>query len=225
MMASDAEVTAWDEHGAVTCCTPLCDDPDLLRRVQANMLRKFPRPNPPAPDAGLELEEGIMQRGSQTLDAPATSDPFWSRVTGHVEADCADQALVDVAQHPWFEETAKKCLRADHVRFCAAACACTYPQPGVEFRYGEHVDIQYTQAEWEATPRRVILSFFIWLADANARRAPLMHRPGSHHLIAAENSRRLALGELRRFGAGLRRELARTYGVVVAVIFHIVFSY
>ena len=158
----------WDERGAITVRTPLCDDPELLARVQANFLAKFPCPDPPG------------------------------RVTGMVAPVPEDQALIDVMQHPWFEETAKACLRADRVRFCAAACACSYPQPGTEFSFGEHIDIQYTEAEWEATPRQVIVSFFIWLADVDAERAPLMFRPGSHRLLAAENTRRLARGEERR---------------------------
>ena len=50
--------------------------------------------------------------------------------------------------------------------------------------------------EWEATPRRIRVSFFIWLADANARRAPLLVRPGSHRAIAEHNSS-IVLSELR----------------------------
>lgn len=42
--------------------------------------------------------------------------------------------------------------------------------------------------QWEATPRRCLVSFFIWLSDANSRRAPLCYRPGSHRTIAARNS-------------------------------------
>ena len=52
--------------------------------------------------------------------------------------------------------------------------------------------------EWEATPRKIRVSFFIWLADANARRAPLLVRPGSHRAIAEHNSS--TLGTHRRYG-------------------------
>jgi hypothetical protein len=167
---SGAEVEQWSRTGVVTCRTPLCDDADLLCAAQECMLRKFPRPRP--------TEGG-------------------GRLSGMMAADPAEQALIDVAQHPWFEAAAKQCLRADTVRFCAAACATSYPQGGA-FKFDQHVDIQYTEEEWEASPRRVVVSFFIWLAEANSRRAPLVYRPGSHRLIAAENSRRHRAGEVRR---------------------------
>ena len=53
------------------------------------------------------------------------------------------------------------------------------------FTFSEHVDVQYTLEQWEATPRQCIVSFFIWLADANPRRAPLMVRivPFAHELL------------------------------------------
>src|SRR5262249_42241660 len=43
--------------------------------------------------------------------------------------------------------------------------------------------------DFQATPRRVICSYFLWLTDVNDRRAPMMFRPGSHLLLAAENER------------------------------------
>ena len=42
------------------------------------------------------------------------------------------------------------------------------------FKFGEHVDFQYVLGDWEAAPRRAIVSFFVWLADGTAARAPLM---------------------------------------------------
>lgn len=50
----------------------------------------------------------------------------------------------------------------------------------------------------EATPRRILVSFFVWLQAVTSVRAPLMYRPGSHRLLAAENSRRQQAGEGHR---------------------------
>jgi len=47
---------------------------------------------------------------------------------------------------------------------------------------------RYTLEQWEGTPRRALVSFFIWFDAANSRRAPLMYRPGSHRVVAARNT-------------------------------------
>jgi hypothetical protein len=101
-----------------------------------------------------------------------------------------DPALLDIIQHPFFEETAKTVLAAEAVTFFQTAITATYPQPDVPFSFDQHVDIQYRTSDFEAVPRRVICSFFLWLTDVNERRAPMMFRPGSHLLLAAENERR-----------------------------------
>jgi hypothetical protein len=100
-----------------------------------------------------------------------------------------DPALVEIIQHPFFEAVAKQALRAEEVRFFQTAIAMSYPQPGAPFRFDQHVDIQYSRSDLEAAPRRMICSYFLRLTDVNERCAPLMFRPGSHWLIAAERER------------------------------------
>jgi phytanoyl-CoA dioxygenase PhyH len=100
-----------------------------------------------------------------------------------------DPALVEIIEHPFFEEVAKRALRAEEVRFFQTAVITTYPQPDAPFRFDQHVDIQYSLADLNAVPRRMICSFFLWLTDVNERRAPMMVRPGSHWLIAKERER------------------------------------
>ncbi len=104
-----------------------------------------------------------------------------------------DQPLLDLIQHPFFEEVAKRVLNAESVEFFQTAIATTYPQPDTPFSFDQHVDIQYTLSDLRATPRRMVCSFFLWLTEVNERRAPLMFRPGSQWLIAAEREKDEAL--------------------------------
>jgi ectoine hydroxylase-related dioxygenase (phytanoyl-CoA dioxygenase family) len=109
-----------------------------------------------------------------------------------------DEPLVDLIQHPFFEEAAKAVLDTDAVRFFQTAILASYPQPDTPFSFDQHVDIQYCAADFQATPRRIVCSFFLWLTEVDERRAPLMFRPGSHLLLARENERRGAEeGEVR----------------------------
>jgi hypothetical protein len=95
-----------------------------------------------------------------------------------------DAELLDIIQHPFFEEVACRVLRADAVRFFQTAILATYPQPNAEFSYDQHIDLQYALSDLEATPRRVVCTYFLWLTDVNAQRAPMMWRPGSHRPLA-----------------------------------------
>ena len=54
--------------------------------------------------------------------------------------------------------------------------------------FDQHIDAQYTLEQWEASPRRVLVSFFVWFDSATTLRAPLMFRPGSHRVVALRNS-------------------------------------
>lgn len=97
-----------------------------------------------------------------------------------------DPELLALIQHPFLENIAKSALTAEAVEFCATAVAKTFPEPGGQFSYWEHVDIKYSLSDLDATPRRMICSCLIWLTDVTPDRAPLMFRPGSHRLIAAD---------------------------------------
>src|SRR5689334_21603687 len=51
--------------------------------------------------------------------------------------------LLDIIQHPFFEEVAKQVLKADQIRFFQTAIITAYPQPNTPFSFDQHVDIQY----------------------------------------------------------------------------------
>jgi hypothetical protein len=176
----------------------------------------------PAPTS--DVAAGFIHRGGLTVDTPLTD----AEITGSIEAidrllpyqeagpnerqryrysltcDYVEPALLDLTQHPFFEEVAKEVLDADAVRFYQSAIVAAYPEPGRPWSFDQHVDIQYRLSDFHASPRRVICSFFLWLTDVNERRAPMMFRPRSHLLLAEENERR---------GAG-----AETVGCVKGVV-------
>ncbi|MDA0745353.1 MAG: phytanoyl-CoA dioxygenase family protein [bacterium] len=100
-----------------------------------------------------------------------------------------DPELLELIQHPFFEEVAKQVLRAKTVYFYLAAMAMTHPQPDAVWSYDQHTDIQYCLSDLDAVPKRMICSLFVWISDVNEKRAPMVFRPGSHRLIAAEREK------------------------------------
>ncbi len=97
--------------------------------------------------------------------------------------DYYDPAFLAVTQHPFFEETARRVLDAKRVHFFQSAILAAYPEPGTPFSFWQHVDIQYRRRDFQAVPKNIICSFFLWLTDVNEKRAPMMVRPGSHLLL------------------------------------------
>jgi hypothetical protein len=160
-MITEQELQQFIEDGAVTIDTPLTEA--QIDAAAAALDRRLPFT---APGEGQSPDYRVQRTSS-----------------------CDDPALVEIIEHPYFEEVAKRALRADDVRFFQTAVITTYPQPGSPFRFDQHVDIQYSLADLNAVPRRMICSFFLWLTDVNERRAPMMVRPGSHWLIAEERER------------------------------------
>lgn len=160
-MITDQEVQQYQELGTVTIDTPLTDQ--QVADAAAALDRLLPFQEPP---------EGQKPRYRYALTCSYD-----------------DRALLDIIQHPFFEEVAKRCLRAEQVHFFQTAITAAYPQPDTPWSFEQHVDIQYGLADFRAVPRRIICSYFLWLTDVNERRAPMMVRPGSHLLIAAERER------------------------------------
>ena len=97
--------------------------------------------------------------------------------------DYYDPALLAVTQHPFFEETARRVLNAKRVHFFQSAILVAYPEPDTPFSFWQHVDIQYRRRDFQAAPKNIVCSFFLWLTDVNEKRAPMMVRPGSHLLL------------------------------------------
>ena len=120
--------------------------------------------------------------------APAPGEKPRYRVT--LTCSYEEPALLRIIQHPFFETVAQIALDAAAVRFYQTAIVTAYPQPDTPWSFEQHVDIQYCLSDFQAAPLRIICSFFLWLTDVNPRRAPMMFRPGSHLLLAAENERR-----------------------------------
>ena len=102
--------------------------------------------------------------------------------------------FLDLIQQPYFEDVAKKVLKADAVYLCSS--------PGIQFRgpspspspyeddqaqwaFGCHIDVQATLEDFEATPRRVRADLWLWLSDVPADRAAMRVLPGSHRSILA----------------------------------------
>ncbi|MDA0838076.1 MAG: phytanoyl-CoA dioxygenase family protein [Planctomycetota bacterium] len=154
-MITKEQVEQFDTQGAVTIDTPLTSDQlAAARRVFDELL-------PQADPSSGELRNRVGQTGN-----------------------IFEQELLDILQSPFLEDVAKKVLRAEAVTFFQTAIIKAYPEPGAEFRFSEHTDIQYCSSDFESIPRRMVCSHFLWLNDVNEKRAPMMHRPGSHLLIA-----------------------------------------
>lgn len=154
-------------------------------------------------------ERAFLEQGFATIDTPLTATeigaasdafdrlaPFQPPAAGEKPryrvalGGTFEPALLDLIQHPFFEEVTKQALETEEVRFFQTALTVSYPQPDTPFSFDQHVDIQYCASDFRARPRRIICSYFLWLTDVNERRAPLMFRPRSHLLLAEANERR-----------------------------------
>ncbi len=155
-MITEQEIQQFSEIGAVTIDTPLTQQ--QLSAASAVFDRLLPFRDP---EAGEQLRHRVGLTCS-----------FY------------EPELLDILQHPFFEEVAKRVLHADRVSFFQTAIVTTYPQPNTPFSFDQHVDIQYCLSDLEAIPRRMVCSYFLWISDVTEQRAPLMYRPGSHRLIA-----------------------------------------
>ena len=147
------------------------------------------------------MTEGEVQQfdeaGAVTIDTPLTTQevadaaaaldrllPFdGQNPRPSRTCDYYDPALVAIIQHPFFEETARRVLQAQHVHFFQTAILVAYPEPDTPFSFWQHVDIQYRLRDFQAVPKNILCSFFLWLSDVNEKRAPMMVRPGSHLLL------------------------------------------
>ncbi len=108
--------------------------------------------------------------------------------------DFFDSALVEVLEHPFFEEVAKEVLLAERIYFFQDAIQLAYPEPAKPFSFWQHVDMQYRTDDFEAVPRNILCSFFLWLSDVDETTAPMMVRPGSHLVLAKLNQQKPAEG-------------------------------
>ena len=154
-MITEQQMEAFERDGAVTIDTPLTD-----RQLAA----------------ASDLTDRLLP-----LAEPKEGERMRYRVG---QNNLLDPPLVQIIEHPFFERVMKRLLHADRVAVIATALRKAHPQAGAKFEFGEHTDITYSLADMASVPRRMDLSFFLWISDVDERCAPLMYRPGSHRQIA-----------------------------------------
>lgn len=137
---------------------------------------------------GLALVDALLPR--DVIDAAAASfaqlyRDHPSRHTGIIEQPTG-ACIEALYQHPALETAAKSILGADAVDLVHSAALHTLPgeAPWGYDPASEHVDIQFNRDDWLQTPRRIIVTFMVFMDDIPADRAPTVVRPGSHLQIA-----------------------------------------
>ena len=94
------------------------------------------------------------------------------------------------------ELVAKQVLATDAVTLFQTALLNAWPDPNADRNTdlqqmeGYHTDMQYTSDDLYAAPRRMQMSFFLWVSDVPLGRANMMFRPGTHRMMAEAWGRR-----------------------------------
>ena len=140
--------------------------------------------------------------GAVTTDSPFSSEELdraeaaWDRLKESGDPPYEDPDYVDVVQHPYFEEVAKKVLRAESVHLWWGLSPHERPpwkgpfsSSRDQWAGGSHVDIQATWEDFQATPRRMRAELWFWLNDVPEDRGAMRILPGSHRPIMEHWSR------------------------------------
>lgn len=98
-------------------------------------------------------------------------------------------ALSELLSHPYLERAAQLAVDSPDVTIFQTAITKVAPEPGAQWGFEQHIDIDYRPIDWQHSPRQIICSFFVWLTDVNERRAPMVYRPGSHRALASNRER------------------------------------
>jgi ectoine hydroxylase-related dioxygenase (phytanoyl-CoA dioxygenase family) len=142
-------------------------------------------------------------QGAVTIDPPFTveqldrAEQTWDRLKANGGAKPYDDPdFVELIQHPYFEEVAKKLLRADAVHLWwgfepheRPPTKPPYAESHDLWARGCHVDVQATLEDFEATPRRMRAELWLWLNDVPPQRGAMRILPGSHLPIMEHWSR------------------------------------
>ena len=143
-----------------------------------------------------------QEQGAVTIDTPFTeaqldrAEAAWDRLKESGAPPYEAPDYIEVIQHPYFEEVAKKVLRAQAVHLWwglapheRAPAPAPYAPGRDQWANGCHVDIQATWEDFTATPRRMRAELWFWLNDVPADRGAMRILPGSHHPIMEHWSR------------------------------------
>ncbi len=140
--------------------------------------------------------------GAVTIDTPLTVDELdqaeaaWDRHQTNDHPWYEEPAFVDAVQHPFFEAVSKQVLRTAQAQLSwgilphrRAPAEAPYDPPAKQWCDASHIDFQSTIEDFEATPRRVRLEFWLWLNDVPAHRGAMRVCEGSHRPIMEHWSR------------------------------------
>ena len=136
------------------------------------------------------------KHGAVTIDSPFTieqldrAEAAWDRLKQNGSEPYRDPDYIEVIQHPYFEEVAKKLLRANTVHLWwglapheRPPAKRPYASRRDQWANGCHIDIQATLEDFEATPRRMRAELWFWLNDVPAHRGAMRILSGSHRHI------------------------------------------
>ena len=139
--------------------------------------------------AGI-LPPPLLARTSATIDRLYSTEEAnvghpGGRTDG-VTQYCPDPGLFELFSHPALEQVAKFFLRTDDVILQSSAILHNRPPQGepeagpVWTEESEHVDVQYSLAEIDGTPRLQTCMIMVLVDDLPRGRANTYLRPGSH---------------------------------------------
>lgn len=133
-----------------------------------------------------EIEQ-FDRDGAVTFNGPFTEchietlGHIFDRVDEWDDYSQFEPELLEVFQHPFREEVARRGLRANEVEFMGGVMR--QRKPGVAVQ-PEHLDFMLNKKSLEESPRQMRATLLLWLTDVTPDRGPYMYRPGSHRQIA-----------------------------------------
>jgi ectoine hydroxylase-related dioxygenase (phytanoyl-CoA dioxygenase family) len=213
-MMSASDLATFERDGAVTVDTTFtAPELDAAERGWDALAALLTRSSPSRPE-----RQGYREMGVQNAETE-----------GGEPSLTYNQSTLDVVQHPWFEEVTKQVLRCERALWFQQANSLVHPTASGEeaevrasagqlppsasdeeqWFAGAHCDTQLTTRDWNSTPRRTVLCFWLWLSDVpTPSRAAMRFAPGSHLRTAAHWEELIGMGDQHQ----QRSELPRIFG-------------